>query len=400
MENYIEMSPIYLISATVQGQVQTGQDTPRNANGPFDQLVWHIENSYLFQKYITEWSPPLNNASFDAVLLIILILILIWTVYGIITNVIYHSKARKKQAKIRAEREEYMKFLKENGAAGNPTMSFDEWRTLKDAEGKQLTEAQKAVLDNYGAVKDELKDTAIGKLTNFTETLKARKEDRELDKELDMREKEEAARLKAQKEDEQRLANLEQAKEPKKEPTLEESLIPKPIISEAEAIKQKYNNDPKATELVDIEDDDKPVSIAESSIVKEIDVPEKKVVSDDTPAIDVAQLLSEKTSEAHKKVTAADAGGSFDSIIGNLRAKRAQEQKAKEIENAAVAATQQNLEKLKNDMENAIFEDKKEKKAENTAKKDNSALSEAQKRALREREKERMRAEKRGKQFV
>jgi len=385
-----------LLSAT--GQVET-PETVRSANGPFDQFVYWIENSYLFQKYISSWSPPLNNASFDAVILLILAVILAWTVYGIVMNILYHKKAKAKQIKIRAEREEYMKFLRENGAAGNPTMTFDEWRAIKDAEGKKLTEEQKVVLDNYNAVKDEVKDTALGKIAGFTETLKARKEDRELDKELDAREKEEAARKKAIAEEEERQRQLQassQNAEEKTEPeTVEQAMMPKPVMTKAEEIKQKYSKELEATELVDIEDDDKVVSIQESSIVKEVEVPELKKIKEETPAVDVKQLLEEKTSEAQKTVTLQESNGGFDSLIGNLRAKRAQEEKAKEIESAALEATQQNLEKLKNDMENAITEDKSVKKAQTVAKEENSALTAAQQKALREREKERLRMQRR-----
>lgn len=379
-----------LLSILATGVVET---EAVKGTGPFDRLVYWIETSDLFKKYISTWEAPLNNASFDAVLLIILFFILIWTVYGIIMNIIYHRKVKADQERIRRERDEYMKWLKENGAAGAPVMSFDEWQARKDYEGKQLTPEQKAVVENYNAVKDEVKDTAIEKLNNITQTLKERKEDRELDKELDMREKEEAARKEAQAEEEKRLSALKN--EPKQEAqTIEQAMIPKPVMTQADAIRQKYSNEREATELVDIPGE-KQISIVESSIVKEIETP-KEVISE-TPAekVDVQKLLEEKTAEAGSDNTGAQSG--FANIIDNLKAKKAQEEKAKAIENAAQEATEQNLKKLQAELEGAITADKTAVKTENGAKEDNKELSAAMQAAIRAREKERLRMERRHK---
>ena len=306
-----------LLSILATGVVET---EAVKGTGPFDQLVYWIETSALFKKYISTWTAPLNNASFDAVLLIILAIILAWTVYGVIMNIIYHRKVKVDQERIRRERDEYMKWLKENGAAGVPVMSFDEWRARNDSEGKQLTPEQKAVVENYNAVKDEVKDTAIGKLNSITQTLKERKEDRELDKELDMREKEEAARKKAQEEEEKRLSLLKE--EPKQDvQTVEQAMIPKPVITEAEAIRQKYSNEREATELVDIPDE-KQVSIAENSIIKEVDTPKEIITEIPAEKVDVQKLLEEKTAESGTSNIAMQTG--FANLISNLQTRKAQ----------------------------------------------------------------------------
>nr|WP_297704126.1 hypothetical protein [uncultured Butyrivibrio sp.] len=379
-----------LLSILATGVVET---EAVKGTGQFDRLVYWIETSDLFKKYISTWAAPLNNASFDAVLLIVLFFILIWTVYGIIMNIIYHRKVKADQERIRRERDEYMKWLKESGAAGAPVMSFDEWRARKDSEGKQLTPEQKAVVENYNAVKDEVKDTAIGKLNNITRTLKERKEDRDLDKELDMREKEEAARKKAQEEEEKRLAALKE--EPKQETqTIEQAMMPKPVVTQADAIRQKYSNEHAATELVDIPEE-KQVSIAESSIVKEVEVPQR--VSSEAPAekVDVQKLLEEKTAETGSDNSGMQPG--FANIIDNLKAKKAQEEKARAIENAAQEATEQNLKKLQAELEGAITADKTAVKTENSASKEDKELSAAMQAALRAREKERLKMERRHK---
>ena len=83
-----------LLSILATGVVET---EAVKGTGPFDQLVYWIETSALFKKYISTWTAPLNNASFDAVLLIILAIILAWTVYGVIMNIIYHRKVKVDQ---------------------------------------------------------------------------------------------------------------------------------------------------------------------------------------------------------------------------------------------------------------------------------------------------------------
>lgn len=265
-------------------------------NSYFDRLVNYVGNTYLFQRYVSTWAPPFDNASFDAALVMILFGVLIWTGFGIIMNIIYHYRARKKQAMIRSEREQYLLFLKEQEA-------------------------------------DKSKEEGL-------------KPDRELD---------------------------------------------------AQSIKKKYEKDLEASELVDSTGDEKVVSIAESSIIRELEPNTEEFEPEDKEPIDVGKLLAEKTTETEEDEESQDGSSDFGELIENLRLKQKQEARAKELECAAREAAEHNLEILRSDMENAISENRQEAKKENKKTADISVISDAQKKALRAREKERLRMQKRRK---
>ncbi|MBQ9306267.1 hypothetical protein [Butyrivibrio sp.] len=98
-------------------------------------------------------------------------------------------------------------------------------------------------------------------------------------------------------------------------------MIPKPVITEAEAIRQKYSNEREATELVDIPDE-KQVSIAENSIIKEVDTPKEIITEIPAEKVDVQKLLEEKTAESGTSNIAMQTG--FANLISNLQTRKAQ----------------------------------------------------------------------------
>ena len=100
--------------------------------GLFDRLVAAVERSYLFREYVSTWAAPFDNASFDAVVLIIIVAVAFWSVFGIVMNLRYRKKARERHAALEAERSEYLRFHRENGPAGE--MSFAEWRMLRTVD--------------------------------------------------------------------------------------------------------------------------------------------------------------------------------------------------------------------------------------------------------------------------
>lgn len=301
-------------------------------NSFFDRLVEYVGNTYLFQRYVSSWAPPFDNASFDTVLLLVLLGVLIWTAFGIIMNIIYHYRARKKQAQIRSDREQYMQFLKNHGSDYSVPVDFDEWREMKKSGGHEPLEENEDVPDDTDSAEDEIASQPIIMSDDHTD---------------------------------------------------------------AEIIKKKYDKKHEATELLEKADDDKVVSIAESSIARELEPEPAKSETEEREPVDVGKLLEEKTTEMCED--SMDDNPAFSSLIGNLRVKQRQEARAKEIENAARQATEYNLEMLKSDMESAISENRSCSKKTDKTKQDTSALSAAQKKAIQAREKERQKMKRRGK---
>lgn len=107
----------------------------------FDRLVLAIEGSYLFREYVSTWAAPLDNASFDAVLLIVAVIAAFWSAFGVAMNLRYRKSARQRHAEFEAERREYLKYLREIGPVGGVT--FAEWRMLKKgAEEPELEDGE------------------------------------------------------------------------------------------------------------------------------------------------------------------------------------------------------------------------------------------------------------------
>ncbi len=110
----------------------------------FDRLVLAIEGSYLFREYVSTWAAPLDNASFDAVLLIVAVIAAFWSAFGVAMNLRYRKSARQRHAEFEAERREYLKYLREIGPVGGVT--FAEWRMLKEgAEEPELEDVEDIV---------------------------------------------------------------------------------------------------------------------------------------------------------------------------------------------------------------------------------------------------------------
>ncbi len=263
--------------------------------GAFDRLVNVVENTYLFKEYVSTWAAPFDNASFDATLLIIAALVLIWSGFSLVMNLIYRQKARKSQAAIEAERTEYLGYLRSEGAAGG--ISFDEWRVLKHS-------------DNHisGETRDDCKNS----------------DDKNVDIEVM---------------DEDVCSNIEQEKE-------------------------------------------EPATIEE--------IPDTSENEQD----EIGRLLKEKIHETTDEEEPDLQDDDFGSFISNLKARQKQDARAKEIDSVTKETTRQNLRKLENDIESAIAENSIDSKKASDQSKDASNLSNAYKKALREREKEQQRLNK------
>ncbi len=271
------------------------------ANGLFDRLVSAIENTYLFKEYVSTWAAPFDNASFDAVLLIIAVLALLWSLFGIIMNIIYRKKVRARQAQIEEKRMEYLRFLKENNERG---ISYDVQRDIKSKEEPEpLLNTKETAVEPEGEEQDPIK------------------------------------------------------------PLTEEALD----IPVEEEIKEAV---PQKEEVADREE----TTLKEESTIT-----------------DMERILKEKQGEESEPDPDNVA---FGQLIVNLKQRQKQEARAKEIENEAIETTRKNLEKLQNDMEDAIAGNKVQSGEKAAKDKDAGILTDAQKKAVREREKEQQRLQK------
>ena len=272
-------------------------------HGFFDRIVDHVSGSYLFQKYVSTWAPPFDNASFDAAVLCILIGMAVWTIYGACMNSFYHRKARERMAGIRAEREAYLAALNDQKAADreeeNPE-SIDEIE--KDVEAME----QESVVEDY------------------------------------------------------------------------------PVYSEE---KQEENSD--------CNEEHKAIVDAKKAAAVGDGVSEDNYeTTDDVVKNDVGRLVDAEANNEYEKDLPDEGVAAFNNLIENLRSRQRQEARAMEIERETKEATRHNLELLKNDMENAIAENRAVSEMQQSKEADFSALSNAQQKAIKAREKERLKMEK------
>ena len=239
---------------------------PVVSKGAFDKLVDAVGSSYLFKEYVSTWAAPFDNASFDAVLLIIGALALAWSAFGLVMNLNYRRRVRKRQLGI-----------------------------------------EKGLRDH-------------------------------------VRHPEKAETIDIEPSDEQ----------------------------------------------IEVETDEEPVQdvVAEETyaFAEEEDIPEPE--EEDQPVVE--RLLTEKSSEDEEL---SEENTAFGSLIANLKQRQKQEVIAKEIDNAAREATRENLKKLQSDMESAILENGANKQGKKDPAKATDDLANAHKKAVREREKEELKAQ-------
>lgn len=241
---------------------------PAKPGGAFDKLVDAVGGSYLFKEYVSTWAAPFDNASFDAVLLIIGALALAWSAFGLVMNLNYRRRVRKRQLGI-----------------------------------------EKGLRDHV-------------RHPEKTETIDIELSDEQIEVETD--------------------------KEPVQDVVAEETYA----FAEEE-------------DISDPEEEDQPV---------------------------VERLLNEKSYE-YEEDPSEEEDSAFGSLIANLKQRQKQEVIAKEIDNAAREATRENLKKLQSDMESAILENGANKQGKKDPAKASDDLANAHKKAVREREKEELKAQ-------
>ncbi len=276
----------------------------------FDSFVLWFADTSFYEKYVSQWPAPLNNVSFDATILIILLIIAVKAVIDAIQSYFFHQRLKAKQRRNREleldraikEKEksdenellsQYMKFMmiaQMQNMTSVQGLSFDAWKQMK-------TEAE-----NKGLVKEAAKDTEP---------------------------------------------------EPKKEAV--EPIVPKPepiaasepVIEEPEPVKedipfydiQEETSEPEEVELVE----------AKSEVE---DIPEEKGFYDLTPTVpeltesvieepkkedteeqfyDIQGLLSEKIKDLEEKPVSS-VENDFVSIINSVDYQKAQSESLQELE--------------------------------------------------------------------
>lgn len=239
---------------------------PVVSKGAFDKLVDAVGSSYLFKEYVSTWAAPFDNASFDAVLLIIGTLALAWSAFGLVMNLNYRRRVRKRQLGIE-------KGLRDH---------------VRHPEKTETTDMEPSM----------------------------------------------------------ELAEAEADKEPEQEEIDEETYV----------------------------------------LTEEEDIPEPE--EEDQPVVE--RLLTEKSSEDEEL---SEENTAFGSLIANLKQRQKQEVIAREIDDAAREATRENLKKLQSDMESAILENGANKQGKKDPIKVSDDLANAHKKAVREREKEKLKAQ-------
>ncbi len=125
----------------------------------FDSFVMWFADTTFYGKYVSQWPAPLNNVSFDATILLILLVIGVKAVYDAIQSYFFHQRLKAKQRRNREleldraikEKEkndenellsQYMKFMmiaQMQNMTSVQGLSFDAWKQMKtDAESKGL----------------------------------------------------------------------------------------------------------------------------------------------------------------------------------------------------------------------------------------------------------------------
>ncbi|MBQ6408590.1 MAG: hypothetical protein IJJ64_11205 [Butyrivibrio sp.] len=310
----------------------------------FDRLVLAVEGSYLFREYVSTWAAPLDNASFDVVLLIVAVIAAFWSAFGVAMNLRYRKSARQRHAEYEAERREYLKYLREIGPVGGVT--FAEWRMLrKDAEEPEHEDVKNIAEETEEEEPESVADARL---------YEAEPEDGEGFEDEVVAEDGVSAEVIAvvQAEGEKSISEEESAEEKGIEPQVDSMAL---------------------------KNDDAPQEVHDSLLQDE-------TMSDSEDSSD-----SEITGMAEESTDQDDA---FGDLIGNLRQRQRQEARAREIDDAAREAAKQNLKKLRRDMESAIAENKADSVKKDATVQESSDYSGAHKRAIKEREKEQRKLEK------
>ena len=411
--------PIYA-SGNVSGAVVDENTNAAYGSTPFDAFVSSIYNSRLFQRYISTWGAPLNNASFIAVLLIIVFILIILSIVELVLNwrkskQIYKVNEEKLEKRRQQEAEdellrEYMRFkmlAETNGVDGMQTVSFEQWLSARVETGQvdmaNLTPEQREAVAEAREVAADVKETITEAVNSALPKKQPQTEEEAMDAAIAEREAEDD-RIQRTEEYQQKQAEQLQAMRANGQ-TVAQTVSPvnpttKPQrsgswLDNVEEIKKKYSTDTKKTELVDLPDADETVHLSKAAVVKPITLKEKPKTEEVKPKqakVDVNKLLEEKTAEmkddmgekvSHEEMT------QFDALVASLNSQKAAESKAKALSAEAEKAKEANIELLQNDIEDSL-----EGTAETAttvkqqASKENKALEEAKRKALKEMQRE------------
>ncbi len=372
----------------------TAMATTVQKHGLFDAFVQNIYNSYLFQKYISTWGAPLNNASFIVALLIVIFFLIAISIVELVLN----YRKSKKIAKINEEKlekrrqqeaedallREYMRFkmlAEANGVAEGQGITYEQWLAARVQTGQtemsSLTPEQQAAVEEAKEVAADTKETITEAVSGIASKIMPKKElseDEQIDAAIAEREKEEESVRKAEEYQKRQEETLKAMRESNPVPVIVETAKPEEQAEEkpkpasgvswaanVEAIKQKYNSGVKKTELVDLPDADENVHLSEAAVVKPVTIKEKPKpnIKEENKQEDGKKQLEEKTPEMQDdmgvKVPEKERT-QFDELIAALHQQKTAENKAKALSAEAEKAKEQNIELLQTDLENTLEE--------------------------------------------
>nr|WP_297768210.1 hypothetical protein [uncultured Butyrivibrio sp.] len=334
----------------------------------FDRLVLAVEGSYLFREYVSTWAAPLDNASFDAVLLIVAVIAAFWSAFGVAMNLRYRKSARQRHAEYEAERREYLKYLREIGPVGGVT--FAEWRMLrKDAEEPEHEDVKNIAEETEEEEPESVADARL---------YEAEPEDGEgFEDEIEA----EAVVIKGERAEAEFVECVA-------DEVVAEDGVSAEVIAVVQAEGEKAISEEESAEEKGIEPQVDSMALKNDYALQDM---HDSLLQDETMCDSEDLSDSEITGMAEESTDQDDA---FGDLIGNLRQRQRQEARAREIDDAAREAAKQNLKKLRRDMESAIAENKADSVKKDATVQESSDYSGAHKRAIKEREKEQRKLEK------
>ena len=392
-----------------------------NSNTPFDALVNAVYNSGLFQKYISTWGAPLNNASFIAALLVVIFILGIMTIVELVLNYrkskkIYKINEEKMEKRRQQEAEdellrEYMRFkmlAETNNVESMQSITFEQWLAARVETGQvemnSLTPEQREAVTEAKETISDLKENIVSAVSDVLPKKQPKTEEEEMDVSIAAREAEDERIRKAeeyQKRQEEQLREMRENNPVSAEASPKETATdPKPVsegsswLSNIDEIKKKYSTETKKTELVDLPDADETVHLSEAAVVKPVVIKEKPKPEELKPKqekVDINKLLEEKTAEMKDDLgepVPQEEMSQFDALVAALHTQKAAESKAKALSAEAEKAKEANIELLQNDLEDTLEGTGQNATARKDDSKENKALEEAKKRALKEMQRE------------
>ncbi len=391
--------------------------------GFFSNLTSWLYNTGFYQKYMSNWPAPLNDASFDMFLvMVIAVLVVIPEIKDKISNHLAHLRMKEKQRELAEKRldeelakkrenennqlmDQYIKFMmiasmKQVGM----DVSFDEWKAARKASGitssalqKETTSTESAedgkkrmsLSDAFDAVKETIADKIpVRKEEILTESHDAEEPDEKVissvsfDEELPATEAEPVAAEDIS--DKQVVAEAAETKEEISVSSPEENMDePEVVITEEEIL--------NPTKMEELPEEKKKTVVLPISL-KEEDSPVKEK-EEDKELFDINSILSKKGEETGTipvQIGKQDMDG-FELIMDNLRHDQNIHEKTEELEKQKA----ETIEKNKKILNTRLAKDyvQEETKIQSKVSSDNRDVDEAKSEASKLKEKERIKAE-------